>query len=131
LFELITGYNQIAIIGPLLGLSVLTGVVIYAFKESNPNIKSLFKAMLFGICMYLFLATTVHPWYTILPLILCIFTSFRFPVIWSGLIFLTYINYSHPVYFENLWIVGLEYSIVFGFMVWEFLDCKKGRQVVN
>ena len=130
-FRLITGYNQIATIGPLMGLCVLSGVIIYTFKEDKLTFESLFKAMLFGICLYLFLATTIHPWYVILPLTFSIFTSFRFPVIWSGLIFLTYINYSYPSYFENLWVVGIEYSIVFGFMIWEFSKLKKGNIVAD
>jgi hypothetical protein len=128
-FKLVTGYNQIAIIGPLLGLLVLAGVIFYAAKEQSPDIKTLFKAMLFGICLYLFLATTVHPWYVFLPLVLSIFTRFRFPVVWSGLITLTYINYSYAKYYENLWIVGLEYSIVFAFLIWELSKFKKENQI--
>ena len=120
LFQLITGYNQIAIIGPLLGLSVLIGIIFYTFRESAPNNENLFKAMLFAISLYLFLATTIHPWYISLPLVFCVFTSYRFPVIWSALIILTYINYSYPTYHENLWIVGLEYMIVFTVLFWEF-----------
>ncbi len=120
LFKIITGYNQIAIIGPVLGIIILFGIIFFAIKEQNPDFKPLFKAMLFGICLYLFLATTVHPWYVLLPLVLSIFTPLRFPVIWSGLIILTYVNYSYPEYFENLWMVALEYLIIFVAMFWEF-----------
>ena len=122
LFTFITGYNQIAIISPLLGLTVFAGIIIYTVKEKMPSSKNLFEAMLFGICLYLFLATTVHPWYVFLPLVLSVFTTFRFAVLWSGLIVLTYINYSYAEYFENLWIVGLEYSVLFVFMFWEIVN---------
>jgi len=125
IFNLITGYNQISIIGPSLGLLVFTGVIFYALKEQIINFNTLFIAMLFGMCLYLFLATTVHPWYVLLPLVLSIFTRFRFPVVWSGLIVLTYINYSYSEYYENLWIIGLEYLIVFAFLAWEFTKFKK------
>jgi hypothetical protein len=129
LFELITGYNQIETIGPLLGLFVLTGVIIYTLKEQIPDFKNLFKAMLFGICLYLFLATTIHPWYVFLPLVFSIFTRFRFPVVWSALIILTYINYSYSEYYENLWIVGLEYAIVFAVLFWELYKFKPERLI--
>jgi general stress protein CsbA len=32
---------------------------------------------------------------------------------------LTYINYSYPSYFENLWIVILEYFAVIGYLIYE------------
>ncbi len=131
LFKLLTSYNQIATIGPLLGLFVLAGVILYAFKERLPNSGNLFQAMLFGICLYLFLATTVHPWYVFLPLVLSIFTRFKFPIVWSGLIILTYINYSYSVYFENLWVVGLEYTIVFAYLFWELSKFKNETQIIN
>jgi hypothetical protein len=115
----ITGYNQIATIGPLLGLTILTGIIVYVLKEQQPSYKNLFLGCLFAFSLYVFLATTVHPWYTILPLTLCIFTNFRFPIVWTGFAFLTYINYSYPVYHENMWIVGLEYFAVYSVLIWE------------
>ena len=118
--RLITGYNQISIIGPSLALVVFISIMFWVFKEKKSDFISMFTMMLFAICLYLFLATTVHPWYTILPLTLCIFTRFRFPILWSLLIFSTYINYSYPSYFENLWIVGMEYVLVFSYLAYEF-----------
>ena len=70
---------------------------------------------LWAICIYLFLATTIHPWYAILPLALSVFTKYRFTIVWTGLIWLTYINYNYAEYHENLWIVALEYL---GVLVW-------------
>ena len=130
LFQLISGYNQIAIIGPSLGFSVLAGIIIYTIRERQPDSRNLFTAMLFAICLYLFLATTIHPWYTLLPMTLCIFTKFRFPVVWTGLVFLTYINYSYPVYYENLFIVGLEYAVVFIMLFLELNNFKKQNRVI-
>ncbi len=120
----ISGFNLIAYFGPALALVVLLGVLTYAFFEKKPTLANLPLAMLFAICLYLFCTTTIHPWYTSLPIVLCLFTRFRFPIIWSGLIFLTYINYSYPHYFENLWVVGLEYVLVFGML---FLEYKEWR----
>lgn len=112
---LITGYNQIAVLGPLLALGTLSSVLILAYRERALTMDSLLKHCLFAITIYLLFTPTVHPWYVTLPLILCLFTDFRYPVVWSGLIVLTYINYSYGAYFEQLWIVGLEYGLL---MAW-------------
>jgi hypothetical protein len=75
--------------------------------------------LLFAITWYLFFTTTVHPWYLTLPLVLCVFGRFRYPVLWSGLVMLTYVNYGFGAYREVLWVVGLEYALVFAFFLWE------------
>lgn len=119
------GYNLIAYLGPSLALLVLLGILLFTFFERKPNLQNLPQAMLFCIVLYLFLTTTIHPWYTSLPIVLCIFTRFRFPILWSGLIFLTYINYSYGEYYENLAVVGLEYSLLIGMILWEWLRPRK------
>lgn len=115
------GYNQIAQIGPMLALGTFIGITAMAFRNRSSDWRSFPPLALFAISLYLFFTTTVHPWYVAMPVALCLFTNWRFPVVWSGLILLTYINYSYPEYRENLWIVALEYSLVFAFLIWEFL----------
>lgn len=115
----VVGYNWIQIVGPALAVIVLLGILAIAFSEKSFNWNTLFEKMLFAICLYLAFATIVHPWYVSLPIMLCLFTRFRFPILWSGLIFLTYINYSYEEYFENLWMVSMEYIIIFSFLTYE------------
>ena len=91
-----------------------------AFERIRDDCGRLPGRWLVALSIYLFYATTVHPWYTALPLVLCLFTDYRWPVLWSGLIVLTYINYSYAEYFENLWIVLLEYTLVFGYLAREY-----------
>ena len=116
----IVGYNLIAFAGPILALGTFTGVMGIALKEKGTDWKSFFLPALAAISLYLFFTTTVHPWYTILPLFLCVFTPLRYPVIWTALIVLTYINYSYNPYHENGWIVLLEYSVLFLVIVLEW-----------
>ena len=124
------GYNQIASIGPALAMCTFLGVMLMALLEKKLDWLSLIEKMLFAICLYLLFTTTVHPWYTSLPLVLCVFTRFRFSVLWTALIPLTYINYSYNPYHENLWIVTLEYGLVIGLFIWESIT-KKKRKIVN
>ncbi len=127
----IWGYNMIHFFGPALALIVLVSISWKALKDEKVNFNTLFEMFLFSICTYLFLATTIHPWYVSLPLIFSLFTRFRFPVLWSGLIMLTYINYSYGDYFENLWMVGLEYSAVFGMLFYEIRTSKQESKLLN
>jgi hypothetical protein len=119
------GYNMIAYIGPSLALGTLLGICAMALFEKTLSFQQLFVKMLFAISLYLLFTTTVHPWYASLPLVLCLFTNFRYPALWSFLITLTYINYSYNPYLENLWVVAMEYSIVFIVFVYEFLAMRK------
>jgi len=125
------GYNLIATIGPRLALGTFTGIVLLFLWERKVDWKSLPLKMLWGICLYLLFTTTVHPWYTSLPIVLCLFTRFRFPILWSGLIYFTYINYSYPTYHENLTVVAIEYSLVFALFVIELFRGKQARPILS
>lgn len=113
------GYNLISVFGPLLAAAVLYGILAVAIMEKDKSWRGLPVKMLYAICLYLLLATTIHPWYVSLPIVFCLFTSYRFPIVWSYLIFLTYINYSYPEYKENLWVVAIEYILVISFFIIE------------
>ena len=99
----------------------------YSAREKiSTNWAELPLRWLVAIAVYLFCATTVHPWYTALPLMLCLFTNFRWPVLWTALITMTYINYSYVDYHENLLVVALEYGVV---LLLIGLEWRKNRQV--
>ena len=117
---LIYGYNLIHVLGPVLLVTFVlyVGCVTWRYMR-NPDEEDLLKYCLFIFTGFLFLSMTVHPWYLIIPMSLCIFTRFRFPILWTGLIFMTYINYAGGGYSEKLWVVGLEYVAVFLYLWWE------------
>ncbi len=129
--QLLVGYNLIALFGPMLGIISLTIIIILAFTLGKNNFGKWPLVMLFSISTYLLLTTTVHPWYLSLPLATCLFTKYRFPVIWSGLIMLTYINYSTVIYVENLWIVSFEYQILFAYIIYELVIKKRNSETRN
>ncbi len=113
------GYNMIARVGPVLAATTALIIFSWAWYERRPAWRNLPRSMLLAVVVYLILATTVHPWYISTAVVLCIFTPFRFPVLWSGLAVLTYVNYSYEPYWENLWVVALEYGLVFVYALWE------------
>ena len=75
--------------------------------------------MLWVLTFYLFVSTTVHPWYITFLVLLTVFTEYRFALLWSGLVVLSYFAYSNPDYIEHLGILAFEYIAVFTFMIYE------------
>ena len=116
------GYNEIAIIGKIIPIVVILFVLILTFFRRNKTTTELITAMLLALSFYYFTATTVHPWYIATLLILCIFTKYKFPLVWSFVIilsYLAYINVDRADKSENLWIIAFEYIIVYSIFIWE------------
>ena len=121
------GYNEIAIIGKITPFLTILFLLYITFFRKNKTTIALITSMLFGLSFYYFTASTMHPWYIATLLILSIFTKYRFPVIWSIVIILSYQAYENQPWKENLWFVGLEYLIVYSYLIWE-LFIKKPTQ---
>ncbi|WP_152981494.1 glycosyltransferase 87 family protein [Hymenobacter sp. AT01-02] len=117
--EWLTGWNQIARIGPALALTTAIGSLALAGLERVPSWRTLFTSALGLLTLYFLLATTVHPWYLTPLVALSIFTRFRYPLVWSGLAVLSYATYQTAAYTENLWLVALEYAGVGAMLLWE------------
>ncbi len=114
------GYNRIATIGPALAKIAAAGILVLALLDGRSSWRSLPEGWLFAFVLYLLCATTIHPWYLSIPIVLCGFTRWRFPLVWSALIPITYISYTTDPYRENLYVVAVEYLIVAGFAWWEW-----------
>lgn len=124
----ITGYNEIAIIGKVLPIIALLIILSFSFFRKNNTIPKLATSILLTFTCYLFLSTTVHPWYIATLVILCIFTNYKFPLVWSFALVLSYLAYTNTSNMENLWIIGLEYIIVFTVFIWEVFIQKRKAQ---
>ncbi len=123
----IVGWNVIETAGKILPLVVIGILLGLTFFRKNRSTPQLITAMMLGICSYYFLSTTIHPWYIAVPLSLCVFTNYRFPIVWSFVVILSYTAYLHPDFKENLWMVGLEYLLVFAVFGWEICNKRKPK----
>jgi len=123
------GWNIIGTVGKILPVLVLLFVLGLAFFRNNKTQKQLFTAMLFAVSIYFLLSTTVHPWYIATPLFLSVFTKYKFPIVWSFVVMLSYYAYGKDGFDENLWLVTLEYAGVIGFAVWEIFLSPKQKPV--
>jgi len=119
------GWNIIADVGKILPLVIIFILLLVAFFRRNGSLQQLITALLFGISVYFLFSTTVHPWYIATPLVLSIFTKYKFPVVWSLLVMVSYSAYVADGFSENLWLVALEYLGVLGYFVWELFFRKK------
>ena len=117
-FEVV-GWNIIGTVGKILPINTILLVAALALFRRNNSISSIATTMLFAVFGYFLLSTTVHPWYVATPLLLCLFTNYRFPLVWSFMVVLSYTAYGKEGFDENLWLVALEYVVVIGFAVWE------------
>lgn len=124
----VKGYNIIESAGKWLPVVIILVIAALALFRKNNSVQQLITSMLFGIAAYFFLSTTVHPWYLITPLFLSIFTGYKFALVWSFLVILSYYTYSNQLFQENLWLVALEYLVVMGLFIFELLNGGKRQR---
>lgn len=110
----IEDYNIISYAAPALAAVVFLSILFLSTFKRNSEMRGLLTSMMFASAIYLLLATTVHPWYLATPLLLSIFTRYKFVQVWSLMLVLSYFAYSQPDYEENLWLIAVEYFVVFG-----------------
>jgi alpha-1,6-mannosyltransferase len=116
---LLTGYNLIMIIGPLLGIfsAVLIFNIIKQYRLQG--LSKLPEGLLLALSAYYFLSTTVHPWYLCFPVLLAVFTPFRFILLWSGTVIISYHRYADSALVENYGLTALSYLPVFLLLLYE------------
>ena len=111
----IKGYNTIHVLGPFLMTTSLVLILMLAYRswKSHIKISQIPALMIWTYLSYALLSITLHPWYIAILIPLTLMTPYKMPILWSGLIFMTYINYSFESYYEPLGLVLLEYAVVF------------------
>jgi len=73
---------------------------------------SLELALVWLFTCYLLLSQSIHPWYVAGFLGLAVLEKQRYVVLWTFLIFLTYITYQSVDYQQQLWVNIFEYLLV-------------------
>ncbi|MGB1448542.1 MAG: mannosyltransferase [Flavobacteriaceae bacterium] len=116
----IKGYNIIRQWGEIAPWIIAGFVLLFSLAKPKKNAQEVFSSMLLLLTIYYLMASIVHPWYVISLVLLSLFTSYRFPLVWSCFIPLSYITYAHPRFQENYVIIAIEYSIVLAVMFYEY-----------
>lgn len=118
------GYNVIQEFGKITPYVMILFISFFTFFSENKNLKQILIHQLLLLSIYFFLSTTVHPWYIVSLVILCIFTPYFYPIIWSATVFLSYSAYTSKGFQENFILISIEYLIVFGIFIFEILGGK-------
>ncbi len=123
----VKGWNIIETAGPYLALTTFASIMLLTLFEKNLSNRHLLNFMLFALTIYLVFANIVHPWYVTPLIAFGIFSQYRYPILWSALITLTYYTYATDAYTENLWIVLIEYLVVAVFGIYEYFCHKEAK----
>ncbi len=127
--RLVTGYNIIAWAGPAVTFTSFVLILYLSFQNKKTTKQMFIPGALFIITTWFFFSTTVHPWYICLLVALAVFTRYRYPIIWSFTVTLSYAAYqTNPVH-ENLWLVGAGYVFMIEYAIWEIRKKKPGVSI--
>lgn len=124
-WELIKDYGKIT---PVV---VIVTVGLFTFLRDNKKTVVFLTSMLWVLTVYYFLSATVHPWYIIFLVLLTLFTEFRFPLVWSLSVVLSYWAYSVAGFKENYLLLTIEYLAVYGFMTYEIVRLYNKKQLFH
>jgi alpha-1,6-mannosyltransferase len=96
-------------------------ILVSAWRERSRDWHGLGPAMLLALTLYQLHSPVVHPWY-ITPLVgLAVLGRYRYAILWSLLLPFTYLAYFLPDRQAPSWLVVIEYSLLFGWMAYEWL----------
>ena len=128
---LMKGYDTGETLGPVLGLATAALVLVIAWKVQPGSGKAgadsgiiWADALLFAVVLQMFFSATVHPWYATVPFALSLFTRWRFPLAWTGLVVLSYSHYAGGAFRENYWLIALEYGVLWYILYLEVAKMK-------
>ena len=107
-------------IAPLL-MSIVLLCFVRLKKTTTAGILHLF---LWVLTIYYLCSTTIHPWYICALVLLCCFTKYRFALVWSGTIFLSYFAYQQDLVSDNSLWEAVEYFSVGAYMLYELSNAK-------
>lgn len=116
-----TDWDRFAVAGQLLSTISTIGILVLAFLKAYRKDLDIITGMMFAFMIYYAMATTVHPWYISLILVLSIFTQYRFGIVWSILIMLSYFAYSNPEFKPHPVLIVAEYVMVYGITIYEII----------
>jgi len=120
------GYNPIAFISKLMIFFTIAGIT-YIYVKTSDILSGYFWILL----IHLGFAAVIHPWYLTPLIALSVFVRYRFILLWSALVPLSYLTYRSIPYSENYWVIAFEYIIVLGYLFWEIKIRQEFKMKLN
>jgi len=114
-------WEFIKVYGKITPIATILAVLLFTILPKRKDLNQLLASMMWVLTIYYFMSTTLHPWYCIFLVLLAIFTTYRYAIIWSVAIILSYYAYSQADFKENFWLLTLEYISVYSFLIYEIV----------
>ena len=121
------GYNIISTSGKVLAIITTAVILLYSFWAARRNI-AFTKSLTWIMLIFASTSLILHPWYIALLIFLAAFTGYVFPIVWSYLIFLTYVGYSESGYQETPLIFVIEYLLLILAVVWDLYNERHNQE---
>jgi len=125
------GYNIIRKLGKITPWVLTALVVLFSLWPQRGNNNRIWARALGLMSIYYMTATTVHPWYLLHLVFLGVLTPYRYAILWSATVLLSYATYADPNFVEPIWLVWVEYLPVYGLLLWEILKKTTFRASAN
>ena len=119
----VKGWDVIQVASKWLALTTVSMILFLTYFE-NHNRQNLPGILIWPLFIYLAFASIIHPWYITPIVAFCWFSNYRFPLVWSFTIFLSYSGYQANGFQEQLWVLITEYVLVYGVMIYELFMYK-------
>lgn len=116
-------YNPIAYTSKILFMLTLIGFIITYIKSKN-----IIEGIFWLLFIYTLFGAIVHPWYMLILVAFTPLLKWRFAVLWSVLICLSYFTYRVIPYKEELILVWIEYGMLGLFMAYELVFKHRRRE---
>ena len=107
------------VIGPWISLVGVISIVAVIVIRKIKTWEEYFETLLFVFSLHLLFASTVHPWYVINLLLISLFTSYRYPVLFSFTVVFSY--HFYDLGYQSPFFLCLEYLPVLaygGYELW-------------
>jgi len=124
--ETLENINGVSVINSM-GIIVACVVTLqtsYLLLKKKKETGQIILMILWILSGYYFISTTVHPWYIISLLLLSVFTNYKFVLVWSYTLILSYIAYNEFSVEECNSILIIEYTPVILMLGWELYSKK-------
>jgi len=119
----VKGWDIIQAASKWLALSTVSVIALLTIFE-NTNKQTFPGIFIWPLFIYLAFSSIIHPWYITPIVAFSLFSKYRFPLVWSFTIFLSYSGYRVDGFEEQLWVLLTEYLLVYGVMIYELIKYK-------
>jgi hypothetical protein len=120
----IKSWKFIKLYGSISFWTTIIACILLALHPKMRESRTWFYGAVGLVSLYFLTAAVVHPWYIVFPLVLSLFTEWRFPIWWSVLVLLSYTAYTEASVVERPFWLAVEYITVIGVMGYEFFKYK-------